>query len=127
MQLGYIEVYDNHPAEGLAHLQRAANLAPGATVIEPGIAMAYALSGRRDEALGLLLQMESQADDKAYPRYALAQVSAYLGDRDRMFHWLEQSVELHEQQALSMRIDPAFAAYQQDPRMVELEKRVGLI
>ena len=127
VQLGYIEVYDNHPAEGLAHLQRAANLAPGATVIEPGIAMAYALSGRRDEALGLLLQMESQADDKAYPRYALAQVSAYLGDRDRMFHWLEQSVEFHEQQALSMRIDPAFAAYQQDPRMVELEKRVGLI
>ena len=127
MQLGYLEIYGNHPVEGLAHLQRAASLVPGTIIVDSGIAIAYALAGRRGEALALRRKMESQADAKGYTRYSLALVSAYLGDRDRLFHWLEQSVEFREQQALNMRIDPSLAAYQQDPRMVELEKRVGLI
>ncbi len=127
IQRGYLEVYANHPAEGLAHLQRAASLVPGTTIVDPGVAIAYALAGRRNEAWALMRKMESQADTKGYTRYSLALVSAYLGDRDRMFHWLEQSVEFHEQQALDMRIDPSLAAYQRDRRMLSLERRVGLI
>ncbi len=127
LQRGYFEIYDNHPAEGLTDIQRAALLVPGSPMFDQGLAIAYVESGRRAQALALFHQMESQADAKGYTRYALALVSAYLGDRDRLFHWLEQSVELHEQQALNMRIDPSLAAFQQDARMIELQKRIGLI
>lgn len=127
VQLGYFAIYDNDPAEGLTHLQRAAAIVPGTSLIDSGAAIADVESGRRADAVELFRKMESQADTKGYTRYSLALVSAYLGDRDRLFHWLEQSVEFHEQQALNMRIDPSLAAYQQDPRMAALERRVGLL
>lgn len=127
MALGYLEIFDNRPDDGLAELKRAAILAPGSPVVEPGFVMAYAESGRRGEALALMRQMESEAGSKGYVRYQLAQASGYLGDRDRLFYWLDQSVQFHEQQALNMRIDPVLAAYQQDARMVVLERRTGLI
>lgn len=127
MALGYFEVYDSRPTEALSDFDRAAALVHGSDALQAGLTMAYAESGRRSESLALMRKMELQADIKGYTRYSLAQVSAYLGDRDRLFHWLEQSVESHEQQALTMRVDPVLAAYQQDPRMLELEKRIGLI
>jgi adenylate cyclase len=127
MHLGYFDVFDNRPADALSEFERAVRLAPGTPTVDAGIAIAYAESRRRSESLALLRQMESQADARGYSLYSLALVSAYLGDRDRLFHWLEQSVKFHEQQALSMRIDPAFAPYQRDPRMLRLQRRVGLI
>lgn len=127
LALGYFALFDDHPGEGLRDLQRAASLAPGSPVIEPGIAIAYAESGRRSEAMALMRQMESEAGAKGYVRYQLALAAAYLGNRDRLFYWLGQSVDFHEQHALNMRIDPVLAPYQQDPRMGALERRTGLI
>jgi TolB-like protein/Flp pilus assembly protein TadD len=127
LTLGYLEIFDNRPADGLADLQRAAALAPGTSLTDAGVAIAYSESGRRSEALALLRQMESQADTKGYVRYQLALVSAYLGDRDRLFHWLGQSADFREQQVLNMRVDPSLAPYQQDARMIALERRTGLI
>jgi len=126
VQLGYLDIYDNHPDEGLAHLQHADTIAPGTPFMDAGFAIAYAESGRRPDALARFQQMESQADAKGYARYGLALISAYLGDRDRLFYWLGQSIDSYEQQALSMRIDPSLKDYQQDARMLDLEKRIGL-
>ena len=127
MALGYVELFDQRPEEGLSDLRRAANLAPGSAVMEPGIAIFYAETGHRSEALALLRKLESQIGTIKYVRYQLALASAYVDDRSRLFHWLSQSVDSHEQQAMSMRVDPVFAPYQQDPRMVALERRAGLI
>ncbi|HLH17765.1 MAG TPA: tetratricopeptide repeat protein [Bryobacteraceae bacterium] len=127
LALGYFELFDNRPEAALSDLHRAASLAPGSPVIEPGLAIAYAESGRRLEAQALMRQMESQSDAKRYVRYQLGLVSAYLGNRDRLFYWLGRSVDSHEQHALNMRIDPVLAPYQQDPRMIALERRTGLI
>ena len=71
--------------------------------------------------------MESDVESKGYVRFQLAMCSAYLGDADRLFYWLNQSVDLHEQHALNMRIESFMAAYQQDPRMQALERRAGLL
>ena len=127
LQLGYLEIFDNRPADGLADLRRAAALAPGTPLLDAGFAFAYATSGRRAEAFDLMRRMESQIETKGYARYSLALLSASLGDRERLFRWLGQSVDFHEQQALNMRIDPAFASFQRDPRMIALERRVGLL
>jgi tetratricopeptide (TPR) repeat protein len=121
--LAYFEVYGNHPKEALADFQRAAKLAPSSAAADPGLAMAYAESGRRGEALSLMRQLEASAQVKGYVRYQLALVAAYLGDRPRLFYWLNQSVDAREQQALCMRIDPVLACCQDDPRMIALERR----
>lgn len=57
-------------------------------------------------------EMESESGTKGYVRCQLGLVSAYLGNRDRLFYWLGQPVDSHEQQALNMRIDPVLAPYQ---------------
>lgn len=124
--MGYLEAFDNHPKEALRYLERAATLAHGAYAVEPFVVVAYAKSGRRGEALALMRKMEAVADQQPYARYDLALAAASLGDRDRLFYWLARSVDLHEQQALKMRVDPAFAPYQEDARMIDLERRVGL-
>ena len=127
LSLAYLDVFGKRPSEALSEFQRLAASAPDSVQIEPGLAMAYAESGRRSEALALMQKMEQHATEKEYVRYQLALVSAYLGDSGRLFHWLEQSAECREQQILRVRVDPVFAPYQSDARMVALERRIGLI
>lgn len=125
--LGYFELFDNRPNEAEQDLERAAKLAPGSPMIEPGLVIAYAESGRRVQAVQLMRQLESQAAAKGYVRYNLGQAYTYLGNQDRLYYWLERSVDSHEQQAMNLRIDPVLAPYQQDPRMIALERRVRLL
>jgi len=54
-------------------------------------------------------------------------VHAFLGDIDGVFRWLEQSAQAHEQQILYFKVDPQRARSQSDPRMIALERQVGLI
>jgi TolB-like protein/Flp pilus assembly protein TadD len=127
MALGYFELFDNRPDQGLKDLRQARLMAPGSPALDAGFAIADAELGRRGEALARLRRMESEADTRNYVRYQLAIAWAYLKDRDRLFYWLGQSVDLHEQQALNMRIDPVLEPYQQDARMISLERRTGLL
>jgi hypothetical protein len=91
------------------------------------MAAAYALNGHKDQAMALTRRIEERASQTGYVRYHLAILKSFLGDPDGVFHWLEQSAEAREQQILYIRVDPTLAAYQSDPRMIALERRVGLI
>ena len=124
---GYAAIYARHPAEALDHLRVAREIAPGGPMVEPAVSAAYLEQGRRTEALDMIRQIESRASQAGYVRYHLAIVRAILGDADGTFRWLEESAQAHEEQILYLRIDPMLAAYQHDPRMVALERRIGLI
>jgi serine/threonine-protein kinase len=127
LELGYVAVGDHQPAEALAHFRRAAEIVPNSPMIPPFLVAAYAQAGQRSQALALMRDIENHASDTGYVRMHLAVAKAYLGDADGVYYWLERSAEAHEQQALYMRVLPVFAPYQHDPRMVALERRVGLI
>jgi adenylate cyclase len=83
----------------------------------------YARAGRRAEAQRALQALEAQPDASPYLR---ASVYMGLGDRDRAFALLEQSVAERESAAPDLGIDPTFHALRGDRRMDALLRRIGL-
>lgn len=56
----------------------------------------------------------------------LACLYSILGDQDRAFAWLEQSMDTHKVQPPALKIDPTVDDLRCDPRFDDLLRRVGL-
>jgi hypothetical protein len=119
-------IYLHHPAETIAHLRKISEIAPHNPVVEGVTAAAYAELGRTTEALALVRHIESGGTGPGYFRYHLAIVNALLGDADGVFRCLNESADAREQQVLYVKVEPLLAQYRGDPRMVALERRLGL-
>jgi tetratricopeptide (TPR) repeat protein len=97
---------------------------PPARVLE---VMALARLGRRDEALRLLRQLETeyQQDPRVFRQW-FALTWASLGDHAQTVKWLERSADLREFQVLNLAVNPAFAEMRNNPAFRALIKRIGL-
>jgi tetratricopeptide (TPR) repeat protein len=86
--------------------------------------VAYALSGRRGEAMDELRDLMTA---EAESQRLLAQVwmGAALGDLDEAFGALRRQAELHSWYGL-IRFDPLYEGLWKDPRFSEFCKKVGL-
>jgi adenylate cyclase len=49
-----------------------------------------------------------------------------LGDKDQGFDWLQKAFEDRSPGLLFLKIDPAFDAVRNDPRVQDLMNRIGL-
>ena len=88
----------------------------------------FALAPRDAFRFWYHLRMESldRAREKQYiPPGAFADLYALMGDRDRAFSWLEMSFEQRDPCVLFLAVHPDFDALRGDPRLAELERRMG--
>ncbi|HZS47095.1 MAG TPA: protein kinase [Blastocatellia bacterium] len=91
------------------------------------LARLNAKTGRKDEALRMLDQLKQLSQGRYFLAYFVATVYAALGDRDKVFEWLENSYQSPNHGVMGfMDIDPAFDAYHSDPHFVDLIHRMGL-
>ena len=76
--------------EGVAEMQKAVALdnAPERWDRYPMLAYAYAVAGRRDEALKILDEQKRLAKQRYISPYNFAIIYTGLGDKDRAFEWL---------------------------------------
>ena len=110
--------------------QRLESMGPDDTLLPDSIAElahAYAVSGRRREALQLLSELTEMSKRRFVSPWALALVYAGLGDKDRAFQSLEKaadgrSADLRE----NLKTDQRMAPLRSDPRYRELLRRMGL-
>ncbi|HLG96421.1 MAG TPA: hypothetical protein VKX49_08925 [Bryobacteraceae bacterium] len=123
----YNAIAEHRPAEALAHLEKAEHLVPSSPQVTIARVCVWIELGRRAEALALLRQIERQPADPGLVRQNVAIAYALAGDAGDMFRWLEQSADAHEEQILRTRVNPFFARYQGDLRMIALERRIGLL
>ncbi len=56
----------------------------------------------------------------------IAEVYAGLGDRERMFEWLERAYEDRDEGLLLVVLDPKFESFRDDRRFQDLVRRVQL-
>jgi TolB-like protein/Flp pilus assembly protein TadD len=87
---------------------------------------AYAVSGKRDEALKLLNQMTERSKQRYVPAYGFAIVYAGLGEMDQAFQWLEKCYKDRASDFIDLKTDPLIDGLRSDPRYADLLRRAGL-
>jgi hypothetical protein len=85
------------------------------------LGVTYARLGRRDDALKVLAQINSDTDP-----YNVAQVYFALGDLDRGFEWMSKAIDKRQGLARWLNVTPAFDAVRSDPRFAALVARMKL-
>ena len=85
-----------------------------------------ALAGRKSEALKTLAELQALADRKYISPYALARVYSGLGEKERVFQWLEKAYAGRDDGMTKLKADPIFDSLHSDQRFTDLARRVGL-
>lgn len=114
--------------QGVAELENAVTLdnSPERWDRHPMLAFAYAISGRRDEAVKILDQQNLLATQGYISPYNFAIIYTGLGDKDRAFEWLEKGYEQRTQLVYRIKSRPMFDSLRADPRYVELLRKMNL-
>jgi serine/threonine-protein kinase len=119
-----IQMYD----KAIAEIQKAVALdnAPERWDRHPLLAYAYAMAGRRDEALRILAEQKLLAKQGNISPYNFAIIYTGLGDRERAFEWLEKGYEQRTPYIYRIKIRPMFDSLRSDPRYAELLLKMNL-
>ena len=111
-------------AEAINEYQTAISLNGETTGGLIDLGYAYAMSGKRAEALAILNKLKTS---KGYVSPGgLATLYAGLGDKEAAFQSLERAYSAHDIRLLSLKFDPHYDSLRSDPRFQELLRRVGL-
>jgi len=111
--------------EAIAEYQKAKQLNDDPFVLAL-LGHAYAVSGKRDEALRTLDQLKEIAKQRYVGAYGFAIVHAGLGDKDQAFQWLERGYQDRALEMTRLKVDPFLDNLRSDPRFADLVRRVGL-
>jgi TolB-like protein/predicted Ser/Thr protein kinase len=93
--------------------------------IQTGLACAYALAGRPDDALAVLARLEAMSGARHVPPYAVAGALALLGQLDAAFAKLEQAIATRDRGMVWLRVNPRFDPLRKDPRYDSLVQRMN--
>src|SRR5262245_41986934 len=124
-ELGRVLLQLGQYAEAIADLRQAVARKSDPDFLSD-LAHAYAVAGRRDEALRTLAQLLLIAKRRYVPPFYIARVYAGLGENAQALALLNQAFQERSDQLTGLRIDPAFDHLRADPRFVDLLRRVGL-
>jgi len=116
--------------EAIRELEEARRLDPRPSWRLTGDAEAYALAGRRSEALAMLAQILEARKHQYVSPFAIGQIYAALGDKDQAFVWLNKAIDEREVIVVYLRAmglsEPSLSSLRDDPRFQLLLQRVGL-
>jgi TolB-like protein/Tfp pilus assembly protein PilF len=111
--------------EAIAEYQKARGLGDDPFVVAC-LGHAYAILGKRDEALKTLDLLKETSKERYVGEYSFAVLCAGLGERDQAFQWLEKGYQNRSSHVNWIKVDPMLDNLRSDPRFVELVHRVGL-
>lgn len=126
--LGYAYLQEHRFDDAIAAFQRGVKLAPennrdGAVA---GLTYAYAVAGRRAEALKELAELERHPDKNIRMPMYLAGVYSGLGDKDRALAMIERAYQQHDPRMWYLKPDQRFKSLHSDPRFKSLLRRIGM-
>ena len=119
---GYMEkgFYD----EAIPELQRSVDAESGDGLAQLGYA--YAMAGRKAEALKTLADLEALAARRYSSPVRNACIYSGLGDKERAFEWLEKGYAGRSDHLTQLKTECMFDSLRSDPRFADLLRRVGL-
>jgi TolB-like protein/DNA-binding winged helix-turn-helix (wHTH) protein/lipoprotein NlpI len=122
--LGEALVQERQYGPAIAEFQRAIELSGHLAAFDANLAHAYALAGRKADALKIAKDMQARLnlDPTANARIALIYVG--LGDLDQAMSWLNKAYDARFNPSSLIR--PTFDPLRSDARFRELRHRIGL-
>jgi len=111
---------------GIEIMRRGIELA-GPTTARPGkhlLAVLYAQSGRRQDALAILEETQTLERTTYIPPTDIAQIHGALGNLDEAFFWLDRAIEVRDADLFMLKVAPVWDPIRGDPRFNELVKRL---
>jgi len=121
---GNLRMFDEMKRELAIHVEQARPTFPGATVARDG---AIAYFENDNQALERLLpQIETRLDETGLDAFAVAFCYFHIGNEAKGFEWLERSYSRREDSLFGIQVQPDLEHVRNDPRYVDLLKRIGL-
>jgi len=124
--LGWALIGTGSAAAGLAAMEHAVALAPGDTLWLGQMGQAYAQTGRREQALGVLHDLETLSRTRYVAPYHLAYVYTGLGQQDRAMDLLEQAYESRSGAVYGIGGSFLFAPLRTNARFTALLRKMHL-
>ena len=112
--------------EAIASFEQAVELSKGVPPAMSGLAYAYASAGRKREAEEILAKLTKRSAERYIPAYDFAVVYAGLGDKEKVFEWLEKAYLERSSWLVHVKWDERFERYRSDPRFTHLLRRIGV-
>jgi TolB-like protein/Flp pilus assembly protein TadD len=126
LTLGFALNANHQPDEAVVALERALSLSKGSPAVAGVLIRAYALAGRRADALKLLADLKKRKSAGYVPSAAFVNAYLGLGDKEQAFAALGQAVQEKSNILQFVKTHPYFDPIRSDPRFRELLHRVGL-
>jgi len=117
---GQILLAQGRPQEALVEMQRESAEA----LRLAGEAFAYHSLGRREASEAALKELIAKHGSDA--AYQVAEVYAYRGEVDKALEWLDRAYQQHDAGTPFLKIDVLFKGLHQNPRYIELLKKMAL-
>lgn len=111
--------------EALAEFEKAAVSGGSSDAVQ--LAYAYAVLGRRADAMAILAELLPPGTRRHAPPTHMGMAYVGLGDADAAFEWLERAYAERDPLIGSLNTVPAFEPLRGDPRFAELVRRMGLV
>jgi hypothetical protein len=83
------------------------------------------MSGKRNEAVRLLHQLEAISGQRYVPSHDIAALQAGLGQHSEAIAWLKKAYDERSQTVLQVAVEPEFDLLRQDPRLQDLLRLVS--
>jgi len=83
--------------------------------------------GNSTELTRLIQRLESPANKEKQPAVALAELYCELGNDEAAFRYLNEAVSKHDLGILTLKLNPLFLKYHNNPKFKEILKKMNLI
>jgi DNA-binding winged helix-turn-helix (wHTH) protein/TolB-like protein/Tfp pilus assembly protein PilF len=112
-------------AEAIAEFQKGVKLS-GSPLMLALLGHAYAVAGKKAEALQVLKDLEQLQEQRYVSPYTVAAIHAGLGDHEQAFKWLDTAVETRDIWLMNLKVDPVFSKLRTERRFTDILARIRL-
>lgn len=125
-ELGWAYTQKRIYGEAIAEFQKAISLEKDNAFSLMGLGFTYAVSGKKEEAHRILIQLNELSKRFYVPSTYIAAVYAGLGEKERAFQWLEKAYQERDEGLIYLNVAPPWGRLKSDARFASLVRRVGL-
>src|SRR5260370_4848057 len=125
--LGWVYMHSGKQEEAIREFQNALQLSGTEdTDLQLDLGIAYAVTGKRDEARRILAKLENLHEQGVVPSGSVAILHGALCESNEAFAWLEKAYEERDPQLTYIKAGRRFEPLRHDARFQQLVHRIGL-